>query len=161
MSGYLNSVAARIEKDVPAALYLHCFAHCTNLYLQLVGRRCVVVRDALNLVIDKILSLKIYTVFKLNVQKESLKPLCPTRWTAHTAAISGVLNNYSTLLAALEQINTETHDDYDRKAGVILFRWTNLVHFGLKFAQLVLLALNNCHGHCKVKISLSKKHQCY
>ena len=27
MSGHLNGVAAQIEKDVPAALFLHCFAH--------------------------------------------------------------------------------------------------------------------------------------
>ena len=29
MSGHLNGVAVQI--DVPAALFLHCFAHCTNL----------------------------------------------------------------------------------------------------------------------------------
>ena len=41
MSGHLSGVAAQIEKYVPAALFLHCFAHCTNLCLQAVGRQCV------------------------------------------------------------------------------------------------------------------------
>ena len=50
MSGHLNGVAAQIEKDVPAALFLHCFAHCTNLCLQSIGRQCVSVRHALDLV---------------------------------------------------------------------------------------------------------------
>ena len=45
MSGHLNGVAATIEKDVPAALYLHC-AHCTNLCLQSVCRKCASIRDS-------------------------------------------------------------------------------------------------------------------
>ena len=70
-----------------------------------------------------------------NVQKElgacsvSLKPLCPTRWTVQTAAISAVLSNYSTLQAALEQINTKTHDDYGRKAGGYFAQMDILVQF--------------------------------
>ena len=52
MSGHLNGVAARIERDFPAALYLHCFAHCTNLCLQSVSRKCVSLRDAIDLVME-------------------------------------------------------------------------------------------------------------
>ena len=142
MSGHLNGVAAKIENDVPAALYLHCFAHCTNLCLQSVGRKCAVVRDAVDLVmeISQLIrfSPKRSTLFS-NVQKElgicsvSLKPLCPTRWTVRTAAISAILSNYSTLLAALEQINIETHDDYGRKAGGYLAQMDKFsTFFGLK-----------------------------
>ena len=52
MSGHLSGVAARIEQDVPAAIFVHCFAHCTNLCLQSAGRQCVPIRDALDLVIE-------------------------------------------------------------------------------------------------------------
>ncbi len=52
MSGHLNGVAAQIQKDVPSALFVHCFAHRTNLCLQTVGRSCVPVRDALDLVME-------------------------------------------------------------------------------------------------------------
>ena len=52
MSGYLNGVAARIEQDVPAAIFVHCFAHCTNLCLQSAGLQCVPIRDALDLVME-------------------------------------------------------------------------------------------------------------
>ena len=51
MTGHLNGVAAQIEKDVPAALFLHCFAHCTNLCLQSIGRQCAPVHHALDLVV--------------------------------------------------------------------------------------------------------------
>ena len=41
-SGSLHGVAAQIQHDVPSALYVHCFAHCTNLCLQTIGRQCSV-----------------------------------------------------------------------------------------------------------------------
>ena len=50
MSGHLSGLAARITKDVPTAIFVHCFAHCTNLCLQSVARHCVPVRNALDLV---------------------------------------------------------------------------------------------------------------
>ena len=52
MSGHLNGLAARITKDVPTAIFVHCFAHCTNLCLQSVARQCVAVRNALDLVME-------------------------------------------------------------------------------------------------------------
>lgn len=50
MSGYINGVAANIQKAEPSALYVHCLAHCTNLCLQTAGRQIGCIRDALDLV---------------------------------------------------------------------------------------------------------------
>lgn len=86
---HLNGVAAQIEKDVPAALFLHCFAHCSNLCLQSIGRQCTSVRHALDLVmgISQLIrySPKQTSLF-LSLQSQlspgsstSLKPLCLTR----------------------------------------------------------------------------------
>ena len=148
MSGHLNGVAAQIEKDVPAALFLHCFAHCTNLCLQSIGRQCAPIRYALDLVmgISQLIrySPKRTSLF-LSLQSQlspgsttSLKPLCPTRWTVRTAAISAVLTNYSVLCAALEEINIETHDEYGMKAGGYLAQMENFsTYFGLKLSHLV------------------------
>ena len=147
MSGHLNGVAARIERDFPAALYLHCFAHCTNLCLQSVSRKCVSLRDAIDLVMEvsqlirfspKRSALFSEMQMQLGLCSMSLKPLCPTRWTVRTAAISAVLSNYETLQATLEQINSETHDDYGRKAGGYLAQMDKFsTFFGLKLAHLV------------------------
>ena len=146
MSGH-HGVAAQIEKDVPAALFLHCFAHCTNLCLQTVGRRCVPIRDALDIVmeISKLIrySPKRSTLFsalqsQLAPGSNTLKPLCPTRWTVRTVAISAVLSNYSVLCVALEQINAETHDEYGRKAGGFLALLEKFsTFFGLKMSHLI------------------------
>ena len=136
MSGHLNGVAAQIGKDVPAALFLHCFAHCTNLCLQTVGRQCVVTRDALDLVMRSTLFSALQT--QLSPGSATLKPLCPTRWTVRTAAISAVLCNYSVLCVALEQIHDETHDEYGRKAGSFLAQMEKFsTFFGLKLSHLI------------------------
>lgn len=45
MSGNLRGLAARITKDVPTVIFVHFFAHCTNLCLQSVARQYVSVRD--------------------------------------------------------------------------------------------------------------------
>ena len=59
MSGHLSGLAARITKDVPTAIFVHCFAHCTNLRLQSVARQRVPARDALDLVM-KVSQLLLY-----------------------------------------------------------------------------------------------------
>ena len=102
MSGYLNGVAAQIQKDVPSALFVHCLAHCTNLCLQSVGCQCVSIRDALDIVMEisqliryspKRTRLFQSVQAQLVTASPTLKLLCPTRWTARTAAIHSVLLN--------------------------------------------------------------------
>ena len=50
MQGQRNGLATKIKRDVPAALSLHCLAHCLNLCLQDAGRKLTILRDALELV---------------------------------------------------------------------------------------------------------------
>ena len=129
MNGHLSGLAARITKDVPTAIFVHCFPHCTNLCLQSVARQCVPVRDALGLVMEvsqlilyspKMSSLFLTLQSQMTPDSKTLKSLCPTRWTVRTAAISAILSNHTVLCAALEEINAHTHDEYGRKAGGFL-----------------------------------------
>ena len=50
MQGRLSVVAARIRKDVPRALPVHCLAHSLNLCLQDSGRKITLLRDELDIV---------------------------------------------------------------------------------------------------------------
>ena len=50
MKGIRSGVAARIRKDVPQALPVHCLAHCLNLCLQDAGKQINLLRDAIQLV---------------------------------------------------------------------------------------------------------------
>ena len=147
MSGHLSGVAAQIQTDTPSALYVHCLAHCTNLCLQTVGRQCIPIRDALDLVIgvaDLIrYSPKRSSLFEalqsqLAPGSPSLKPLCPTRWTVRTCALHSILCNYSVLRETLQQVNAECHDDYGRTAGGYLAQMDKFsTYLGLKVSHLI------------------------
>lgn len=146
MSGHLSGVAARIKQDVPTALFVHCLAHSTNLVLQTIGRQCVPVRDALDLIMELTqlirYSPKRSSLFQgLRAQlsqnsghkTHSLKPLCLTRWTVRTAAFQSIVSNYTILCEALEKINAEYHDEYGRKAGGFLTQLENFSTIKLSF----------------------------
>ena len=102
----MKGVAAKIQRDVPSVLFVHCLVHCMNLTLQATGHQCVPVRDALDLIME--LTKLIRYSPKRSAQFESLqaklspdsgyrtqsfKPLSTTRWTARTKAFESVLSN--------------------------------------------------------------------
>ena len=129
MMGHLHGVATQILAIEPTAIKVHCFAHCLNLCLQDVTRKCRPIKAALDLVMEIshliINSPKRSLVFDqckndLTPEHAGLRPLCPTRWTVRTCAIDATLKNYQTLLEALETINAESYDDYGRRADGVL-----------------------------------------
>ena len=147
MSGHLHGVASRFKEEEPAALYVHCFAHCLNLCLQDASRSCSSVRDGLELVMEIVKLIKyspkrttLFNTMKsqLSPETQNLKPLCPTRWTVHTVAIKAILDNYETLLSTLEEINTTGRDEYAMKAGGFV-RQLQLfsTFFGLKLCMVI------------------------
>ena len=144
MSGHISGVAARLLRVEQSAIFVHCFAHCTNLCLQTLGRISQCVHDALELVmgLSQVIrfSPKRSTLFdtlrsQVSPAAPSLKPLCPTRWTVRTRAVGAVLTNYSLLLDALEIIQ-RGKDEYAMKANACL---TSMQQFGSLFwAQTVI-----------------------
>ena len=136
MSGHLNGVAAQIQRDTPSALFVHCLAHCTNLCLQAVGRQCIPIRDALDLVMgvtDLIrYSPKRSSLFE-TLQSQvaphslSLKPLCPTRWTVRTSALHSILSNYSVLCECYNRSMQNVMTTMGVLLVGILLRWKSLV----------------------------------
>ena len=60
MSGRISGVASRFKVEEPVALYVHCLAHCLNLYRQDASRVCISIRDSLDLVIELVKLIKFY-----------------------------------------------------------------------------------------------------
>ena len=90
MMGHLRGVATQLECEEPSALRVHCFAHCLNLCLQDVAKKCQPIRNALDNVMELSqlirYSPKRSLVFKqckeeLSPEGTGLRPLCLTRWT--------------------------------------------------------------------------------
>ena len=144
MQGRKSGVAARVLKEEPAALPVHCLAHSLNLCLQDAAKQIVSLRDAIELCreIYKLIELspKRSFLFSSNLSAKgcgtSLKPLCPTRWTVRTAAIDAILKDYVVLMETLEDIHSTTHDEYGLKAHGFLHSLESFsTLFGLKLAH--------------------------
>ena len=146
MSGHVSGVAQRIQQLESSAIFVHCFAHCTNLCLQTLGKQSQCVHNALELImgVSQLIrfSPKRSTLFdtlqsQVSPGAPSLKPLCPTRWTVRTRAISAILSNYKLLLDVLEVIQSG-RDEYAMKANGYLTSMTQFsTFFGLKLSYLI------------------------
>ena len=147
MMGHLRGVAARLRQEEPAALHVHCWAHCLNLCLQDVAKSCHLVRDSLCLVSEISHLIRnspkrsaVFQKLKDQVSQDSpgLRPLCPTRWTVRTAAIQGALSNYQALVQTMTEISETCHDEYGTKAKGLLNQLEKFeVYFGLELSHTI------------------------
>ncbi|KAK3095241.1 hypothetical protein FSP39_012040 [Pinctada imbricata] len=151
MSGHLSGVAKQIQDQSPSALGVHCLAHCINLCVQDVTKKCQPVRDSMDLVIEieKLICLSPKRSNLFLEQKQlhgsagspNLRPICPTRWTVRTYAIESVLKNYKVLQETLDNIHKNTRDEYSRRAGGQLAMMDKFsTFFGLKLSHLIFAA---------------------
>ena len=104
MMGHLRGVATTIQEEQPSAIKVHCLAHCLNLCLQSVSRKCQPIRNALDVTMELseliLYSPKCSQIFQhckqeLSPEGTRLHPLCPTRWTVRTEALNS-LSRHST-----------------------------------------------------------------
>ena len=116
----------RIQEAEATALYVHCLAHCTNLYLQSVGKKIPAIWEALNLTVELSDFIKyspkrtaLYQTLQSDLAPSApnLKPLCPTCWTVRTRALEALVANYGVLKVALLEIHESGRDEYSLKAG--------------------------------------------
>ena len=150
MAGHLNGVSAKLSREEPKALFIHCLAHSINLCLQDCTELCKPVNDALGLVAEiyNLINaspkrLAIYNELKRGskVDATSLRPLCPTRWTVRTGAIAAILKNYSLIQETLEEISKESSGAASSKAsGLLCLMEKFSTFFGLKLAYLTFVA---------------------
>ena len=104
--GHFKGVATRFEDDYPAAISVHCLAHCINLCLQEATRSCNCIKQALIFFMETIQLIKLTPkrqVLFQSIQKQEgsqvhgIRGFCPTRCTVRTAAIQALITNYGTL----------------------------------------------------------------
>ena len=156
MMGRLNGVASKLKSEQPAAIAVHCLAHCTNLVLQDVCKKVKPVRDALDITreISRLIKFSpkrevLFMKNQLDASQHgevsalgpSIKPLCTTRWTARTRALEAVLKNYTILQTTFREVNITQHDDNGRAAGGVAVLMENFqTYWGLKLSHLVFSA---------------------
>ena len=128
MSGLYNGAQASIRLDQPLALYVHCVSHCINLATEAAVAESAMIRNALGAVNELgVLSLqsgKFQNILQtasssLYDKAVRLRPLCPTRWTVRVKAINHVLQQYESILQALEEMASSHGDSASRAAGLL------------------------------------------
>lgn len=127
MAGIYSGAQAIIKKHQPLAPFVHCEAHCVNLITQHACSGSSVVRDSLQWAHDLgtlSMSMKMKSIFQYIVKAESgpvqsIRPLCPTRWTVRTGAIHSLLNQYQPVLLALEEMASGKSDSASRTNGLL------------------------------------------
>ena len=81
-----------------------------------------------------------------------LGSICPTQWAVRNGSINSVLQNYSNLIATLEEIRKGS-DEYAAKGNGLLTQMESFdIFWGLKLAHLIFSALNNFLLISKLKI---------
>ena len=135
MSGIRNGVQALLKREKPRALYVHCLAHSLNLAVQDMTAKCDLVRNVMTFVLDLVQLIKFSpkrTSLFDSLRKDvainsndseltpSLRSLCITRWTVRHSSIDSILQNYSILISALEEIE-QGHDQYMQPKQVVCF----------------------------------------
>lgn len=162
MSGRHKGVAARILSQEPRALYVHCSAHNLNLCLQDVCKNTETVKAALDFTAEVVnivrASPKRLAEFEniktlqseseeglqcqsiSSMRKQSLKPLCPTRWTLRTSALQSVIDNYESLQDVLLTVAKENSEAGRKASGYASLMNNFSIIFGLKLSHLIFSA---------------------
>lgn len=118
MSGSCNGVQALFKKEVPQAIYVHCFNHRLNL---VIVDACKSIKTARNffLILQKLyifLSGSVTHIAflkaqeKLGISKTELKQLSDTRWTCQFSSCSAVKKTFPAILVTLFQCRSENND---------------------------------------------------
>ena len=155
MSGVRSGVQALMKKESDSCLYVHCFAHSLNLCIQDVVKKCELLSNCIEFIMQLVqlirFSPKRLSLFQ-SIQQlisfgddsaavpSSLRPLCPTRWTVRHSAIDGVLKNYRALISCLQRVE-EGRDEYAAKARGLLIQMESFeLYFSLKLSFVVFAA---------------------
>ena len=147
MAGAISGLQARLKAEEPRAVFIHCTAHRLNLVVRdaLDGIREVrdVIHEVSRLVIFFKDSPKRLEVFQNTGDQETLRPLCPTRWTCSEGCLMSLLSGYEQTLASLEEIADDRSSRPDVASTASGFAKTMErfeFFFGLKLALLLLSA---------------------
>jgi len=131
MSGSTGGVQAKFKEKNNNSFFVHCYGHCLNLVLvDSIGRHNIVTFDFFgniqliynfiegsctrHAVLEKIANLT-------NTKLKTLKSISTTRWACRSEAISAIKENFTSILAAIEEIvdNTKQSDVRAKGKGIL------------------------------------------
>lgn len=129
MAGKYNGAQATVRKIQPLAPYVHCAAHCVNLITQKSYTASIFTQNSLDWVNELGVlfgqSGRLKDIFKGIARSEAvegpcqtIRPLCPTRWTVCTSAIRAALNQYECIIKGLAEMAVSESDAASKAQGL-------------------------------------------
>jgi len=131
MSGSTGGVQGKIKEKNNRSFFVHCYGHCLNhVLVDSIGRHNRITFDFfgnMQLIYNFIEgSCTRHAVLEnfvnlTNTKLKTLKSISTTRWASRSEAISAVKENYSSILAAIEEIidNTKQSDVRAKRKGIL------------------------------------------
>ncbi|CAL1672073.1 unnamed protein product [Lasius platythorax] len=118
MSGHCKGVQSLLKKEVPQAVYVHCFNHILNLVIVDVCKAIKTARNFFSFLQSLYVFLSgsvTHNMFlkaqeQLNIAKTELKSISDTRWTCQFASCSEIKKTFPVILITLFQCKNENHD---------------------------------------------------
>lgn len=152
MSGAYNGAQALIREVQPLAIFVHCSAHCINLVTEAACTASQFIRDAIDTVHElgvlskqsgKFQTLLASVAAKQHEKVLTVRPLCPTRWTVRSSAISKAVQQYESIIDALEEMSANTGNVGSRASGLLTNFGKGSTFLGLLIALEITEQLEN------------------
>ncbi|CAL1671979.1 unnamed protein product [Lasius platythorax] len=129
MSDHCKGVQSLLKKEVPQAVYVHCFInHRLNLVIVDVCKAMKTARNFFSLLQSLYVFLSgsvTHNMFlkvqeQLNIAKTELKSISDTRWTCQFASCSTIKKTFPAILVTLFQCKNENHDRAVTARGLLI-----------------------------------------
>uniref|UniRef100_A0A2S2PFM3 Zinc finger MYM-type protein 1 n=1 Tax=Schizaphis graminum TaxID=13262 RepID=A0A2S2PFM3_SCHGA len=139
VSGHITGLQKRILDIEKRAIYVHCVAHTLNLVVQDGMMSVDRSRDFLAMIRSIIVfvrcSPKRQAIFNAlqneqELNSQSLRPFCPTRWCMRVKSLKTLYYNYAVLIKFLDNISKERSENGAKASGFLkqLFKYEFLFY---------------------------------
>ncbi|XP_068703792.1 zinc finger MYM-type protein 1-like [Montipora foliosa] len=140
MSGHINGVQARIQRQNPKAAYIHCRAHVLNLCI-VHSSKLPLIRNIMDTMQEVSLAFKFsakrFLVFQEQLRQNAdvreemgrqskLKVLCETRWASRADCLNVFVTSFQVIVDTLNELS-ESGDNKARGLHSSILKWDFIV----------------------------------
>ena len=131
MSGHTKGAQARISSQYPAAKYVHCKNHSLNLAIihtckqRIISNMFTTLREVLYFLTSSPKRLQVYLDNSASGNGPCLQRMCETRWSQHAECVTQCIDNYTSIMAALSQMSSDSDQNTSSSAFSFLKTMTS------------------------------------
>lgn len=122
MSGHTRGAQARISSQYPTAKYVHCKNHSLNLAIihtckqRIISNMFTTLREVLYFLTSSPKRLQVYLDNTASGNGPRLQRMSETRWSQHAECVTQCIENYTSIMAALSQMSSDSDQNTSSSA---------------------------------------------